>query len=105
MTDARATMAVYRIHRKEWDKGFPRPSAPSAPSKKRSLSQRDDEGSSDDQADTSTAGASVGKKKSRTDQYPGGGRKGVSSGLSVVVQRKEKKTKSGWWKDLGGASG
>jgi hypothetical protein len=25
VTDARATMAVYRLHRKEWERGAPRP--------------------------------------------------------------------------------
>ena len=98
-------MAVYRIHRKEWDKGFPRPSAQPAPSKKRSSSYGNDGRDSDDELDVSATDKLVVKKKARTDQFPGGGRKGVSSGLSVVVQRKEKKTKSGWWKDLSGASG
>ncbi|KAI0090870.1 ribonuclease H-like domain-containing protein [Irpex rosettiformis] len=105
VTDARATMAVYRIHRKEWDKGFPRPLATSAPSRKRPFSHGDEEGNSDDGADESAAVSSIAMKKLKTDQYPGGGRKGVSSGLSVVVQRKEKKTKSGWWKNLGNGSG
>ena len=38
-------------------------------------------------------------------EQPGGGRKGVSSGLSTVIKRKDTKTKSGWWKDLGGSKG
>jgi len=49
--------------------------------------------------------------------HPGGGRKGVSSGLSTVVRHgpalpqgssaanpKSRKNKSEWWKDLGGSS-
>ena len=103
MTDARATMAVYRIHRKEWDKGFPRLSASSAPSRKRSFTHGPEDGG--DEGDDGDSWTSLpASKKTKPDRFPGGGRKGVSSGLSVVVQRKEK-TKSGWWTDLGGASG
>ncbi|KAI0343774.1 ribonuclease H-like protein [Trametopsis cervina] len=109
VTDARATMAVYRIHRKAWDKGFPRPSASGAAlSRKRSITQMDGDGDDDDEAeeDEDAIGRVAGAhKSSRTESFPGGGRKGVSSGLSVVVKRKDTKTKSGWWKDLGGATG
>ncbi len=39
-----------------------------------------------------------GQKKRQV--FPGGGRKGVSSGLSTVVTRKETKTKTKWWAEL-----
>ncbi|KAI0688976.1 ribonuclease H-like domain-containing protein [Cytidiella melzeri] len=102
VTDARATMAVYRIHRKAWEKGFSRPPTTSAaPSRKQSTAQK---GESDGEETNDAVGAvsSAVSKRPRNDQFPRGGRKGVSSGLSVVVQRKEKKTENGWWKDLGG---
>lgn len=80
LTDARATMAVYRLHRKEWEKGSkPMP----ASSKKRK--KLDDE----------------------TEEFPGGGRKGVSSGLSTVVTGPRKNVpaaKKAWWKELAGGS-
>lgn len=97
-------MAVYRIHRKEWDKGFPRPSSvATTESRKRSIAQMDTEGQDgEDDADNAIA---VSSKNSRTAKFPGGGRKGISSGLSVVVKRKETKPKSGWWKDLSSTSG
>lgn len=87
-------MAVYRIHRKTWDKGFPRPSAAAAAptTKKRPSANMDGDEADDDEV--------VSVQKS---QFPGGGRKGISSGLSVVVKHKEGKTKSGWWKELGDA--
>jgi RNA exonuclease 4 len=90
VTDARATMAVFRIHRKTWESG--RRAASDAPNPKT-------------------------KSKTSTEEAPGGGRKGVSSGLSVVLTRKggsktgkghapagakaAKGTKAGWWKEMG----
>ncbi|KAF8921547.1 ribonuclease H-like domain-containing protein [Mucidula mucida] len=59
LTDARATMAVYRIHRKEWEKGTKQP----ALSKKRKKPDDNDE----------------------PEEFPGGGRKGVSSGLLLLL--------------------
>ena len=85
VTDARATMAVFRIHRKEWEKGF-RPLGAGA-SKKRKRSE------SDTQEDLT---------------LPGEGKKGVSSGLSTIVKRTpQTRTKaavkapsSSWWTTL-----
>jgi RNA exonuclease 4 len=78
-------MAVFRIHRKEWEKGF-RPLG---------------------------AGASKKRKRSESDTQeeltpPGEGRKGVSSGLSTIVKRTpQMRTKavvkapsSSWWTTL-----
>lgn len=79
-------MAVYRIHRKEWEKG----SKQQQPSKKRKKPEDDDEG----------------------EEHPGGGRKGVSSGLSTIVTKrggaspKGVPVKKSWWKETGaGAKG
>lgn len=137
VADARATMAVYKLNKKEWEKGsrplpqstksLPASSEPAtaspAPSKaiKRSHSEVDfasdsdsDSASSDDSdnddavsnqeprpkapepsiKDTSTKlkGKQQGKARTKgkdrpTTIFPGGGRKGVSSGLSTVVRR------------------
>ncbi|KAG2347371.1 ribonuclease H-like protein [Suillus weaverae] len=92
VTDARATMAVFRIHRKEWEKGFrplPAPGAGASNKRKRVKSSEPD-----------------------APTPPGGGRKGVSSGLSTIVKRTPqtksktavKTTSNNWWTTLG-ASG
>ncbi|EGN92779.1 hypothetical protein SERLA73DRAFT_190636 [Serpula lacrymans var. lacrymans S7.3] len=107
VTDARATMAVFRIHRKEWEKGS-RPLSVNAEdssvtSKKRKHSEETDD------LEHSTSKEVVNKAESKT--FPGGGRKGVSSGLSTVVKRSNKirssspGEKSQWWKSLGGNVG
>ncbi|KAJ7596279.1 ribonuclease H-like domain-containing protein [Mycena floridula] len=97
VTDARATMAVYRIHRKEWDRGTrPLPAAFSA---------------TDDTKDDATTPVKKKKKRKReeddeeTSSFPGGGRKGVSSGLSTVIRRNGKPkapetSDAEWWKAL-----
>jgi RNA exonuclease 4 len=84
VTDARATMAVFRLHRKAWEKGS-RPVEVVAKKRKRGVG---DVGGRDD-LDEPEPGYARG--------FPGGGRKGVSSGLSTVVRGK----KSKWWTELG----
>ncbi|KAJ7087368.1 ribonuclease H-like domain-containing protein [Mycena belliarum] len=106
VTDARATMAVYRIHRKEWEKGSAPLRLPTAGKGKKRA--RDDEShDSDDSADEAAPAAGKGSKsKAASTSFPGGGRKGVSSGLSTVVRRAAPSTeKKPWWKDLGDAPG
>jgi len=85
-------MAVFRLHRKEWDKGFrPFPAPGAGESKKRKHAESDEP-----DALTPT----------------GGGSKGISSGLSTIVKRNPqtktkaaaKTTNSKWWTTLG-ASG
>ncbi|KAG2104010.1 ribonuclease H-like domain-containing protein [Suillus discolor] len=92
VTDARATMAVFRLHRKEWEKGFkPLPAPRAGASKKRKLDE------SSEPAEPTP---------------PGRGRKGVSSGLSTIVKRTPqtrskstvKTASNNWWTTLG-ASG
>ncbi|KAJ7201086.1 ribonuclease H-like domain-containing protein [Mycena pura] len=117
VTDARATMAVFRLHRKEWEKG----SAPLPASQKRAREHTEEEQEEQEEEEDVHAGA--GKKGAKTRaRLPGGGRKGVSSGLSTIVRRSgrgasapgnEEKSKGGgksgggggtqWWKELGGA--
>ena len=92
-------MAIYRIHRKEWEKGI-RPSPDYIHPKKRKRLSVEDDNVED-------------VEKSRG---PGGGRKGVSSGLSTIVKRGGSSSRSNggsgpsgeskkWWKELGGGSG
>ncbi|KAJ6525584.1 ribonuclease H-like domain-containing protein [Mycena vulgaris] len=99
VTDARATMAVYRLHRKEWEKGSAPLRRPLAAGKKRSREEGEDESEEEDEPVAGKTAAG----------FPGGGRKGVSSGLSTVVRRGAGGASGGekaqWWKELGGASG
>ncbi|THH30878.1 hypothetical protein EUX98_g3325 [Antrodiella citrinella] len=83
VTDARATMAVYRLHRKDWDKGV-RPPRTSA-SKKRKATEDDSDGDDDDAQGRNPAKRKKSKKQEKA--FPGGGRKGVSSGLSTVIKQ------------------
>jgi len=141
-------MAVYRIHKKDWEKGS-RPhliskvaSTSSTPTTPKKASKRtaveaefasDAESESESDSDepstsktklkstakTTTAGKK-GKIKDSSTTFPGGGRKGVSSGLSTVIKKigavsPGSKTslsshskaagsagKSEWWKQLPG---
>ncbi|EPQ55245.1 hypothetical protein GLOTRDRAFT_138856 [Gloeophyllum trabeum ATCC 11539] len=107
VTDARATMALYRLHRKEWERGkrMPLPELLGAISKGNSKKRKHD--------------SVDGQESDPTTEFPGGGRKGISSGLSVVVKRSwnhkteegveershssagKKKGSTQWWKQLG----
>jgi len=94
VTDARATMAIYRLYRREWEKGktLQLPSDPSrTPRKRKRL---------DGEADNDP---------------PGGGEKGISTGLTTIVKclnpSKTKSTSSTaskkraeWWSELGSSS-
>jgi len=140
-------MAVYRIHKKDWEKGsrpHPTPkvastsSTPTTSSKKASKRTAveaefaSDAESEPDLDEPSTSKAKLnptpkpttagkkGKTKDSSTTFPGGGRKGVSSGLSTVVKKigaesPGSKTslsshskaagsagKSEWWKQLPG---
>lgn len=86
-------MAVFRLHRKEWEKGLALPPAPTDPKKRVSAKRKRKDTDDEDESP-------------KAETFPGGGRKGVSSGLSVVV-RGSKGTKGSqaqkkgeWWKDL-----
>ncbi|KAG2129871.1 MipD protein [Suillus bovinus] len=89
VTDARATMAVFRLHRKEWEKGFkPLPAPGTGASNKRKR---------------------VENIELATPTPLGRGRKGVSSGLSTIVKRipqtksktAVKTASNNWWTTLG----
>ena len=111
VTDARATMAVYRLHRKDWEKGNRPialqggPVATAGAKRKRDddASENEEEGNNDEVVvKPSLAKEKKKKKKLNSQEYPGGGRKGVSSGLSTVVRRGpgKEKEKTQWWKQL-----
>ncbi|KAI0750120.1 ribonuclease H-like domain-containing protein [Daedaleopsis nitida] len=146
VTDARATMAVFRLHRKIWEQNTrplararskspssttPTPTVPRNRSRSTSLAERPEaDGSllgSEDEGDpvahashtaSPTTTKRTGKKTNPRKSFPGGGRRGVSSGLSTVVKRQGTYEKSGrgqakatktqtkdkWWKELGAGS-
>jgi len=100
-------MAVYRIHKKDWEKGSrPHPtSAPANPStkaSKRTATEAEFASDAESESDSDEPSTSVpklkstpkttvvgkkGKTKDSSTTFPGGGRKGVSSGLSTVVKK------------------
>ena len=94
-------MAVYRIHRKEWEKSIQSSPKHVHPKKRKRVSAEDDNVED--------------VKKSQGPAFPGGGRKGVSSGLSTIVKRGGSGSQSNggsgpggkskkWSKELGGGS-
>ncbi|KAF9444113.1 hypothetical protein P691DRAFT_796790 [Macrolepiota fuliginosa MF-IS2] len=89
VTDARATMAIYRIHKKEWEKGVKPVEFVNTKKRKRDSTkgkERADEDDEDDEAEPAT---------------PSTQRKGISSGLSMVIRRQSKKA---WWSELPSSS-
>ncbi|KAK7691686.1 hypothetical protein QCA50_005086 [Cerrena zonata] len=124
VTDARATMAIYRIHRKVWDKGHPPISSIETGKKRKhnasTADDAEDESGNEDDVDPSSSSNKSTKLKSQSNSskerpqgFPGGGRKGVSSGLSTIVKRSGSSASSGansskksaWWKELGNGPG
>lgn len=100
-------MALYRLHRKEWEKSFRQFNITKKSKKKRKLEEMEDDGA------TEEAAASTKRARSEVEEFPGGGRRGVSSGLSTVIKRSVQpaklktsgKTDSGsnggnWWSSL-----
>ncbi|CDO76386.1 hypothetical protein BN946_scf184578.g3 [Trametes cinnabarina] len=155
VTDARATMALFRLHRKEWEKDL-RPLAALVRARSRSRSRSKSPvravataGIPAKRARRSSSPAALAtdgdeeqgrnglpqpsakrlkfkaspRGRSSTaarseDAFPGGGRRGVSSGLSTVMKKfggsgsrsaedggkpkRKTKTKEKWWQELGG---
>ena len=98
-------MAVYRLHRKEWEEGKKRLVKLGESGKKRKRHKNNATRGPEAHGDEDSEGEGV------KSEFPGGGRKGVSSGLTTVVRRganarthaidgrgAQKKTK--WWKEL-----
>ncbi|KAJ7275017.1 ribonuclease H-like domain-containing protein [Mycena rebaudengoi] len=126
VTDARATMAVYRLHRREWERGsapLRLPSSSTSVSRDADPEEEDDEDEQEEAQDEEGGRAAnkgkkdTGSKTKGKESFPGGGRKGVSSGLGVVVRRGSgsgsapRGGKGGgggggeWWKELGAKKG
>jgi RNA exonuclease 4 len=92
-------MALYRLYKPEWEASLRkvteayREKAGLAPPVKGKRKRGDSEGADGDDGDDDDEGAERSTKKKQK-EFPGGGRKGVSSGLSVVVKRFGKKVES-----------
>jgi RNA exonuclease 4 len=91
VTDARATMALYRLFKTEWEQSIrPQTEAYKAKLGKGKGKETEKEGGGkrkrdDDDSESEEEEETQAKKKKEV--FPGGGRKGVSSGLSVIVRR------------------
>ena len=95
-------MALYRLHKKEWDKNF----SPAPRQKFKGKKRERDTASPDSRHQRS------GKKSRKEETFPGGGRRGVSSGLSTVVTQRSvsakddhdttgaKVAEGDWWSTL-----
>lgn len=99
-------MAVYRLHRKEWEKGHKQLTKAADSGMKRKRGEKKEH----EDPGVNEAGDDDGEDMKAKKQFPGGGRKGVSSGLTTVIRRggngkggtTGEKTK--WWKELAGSS-
>ncbi|CAE7132623.1 unnamed protein product [Rhizoctonia solani] len=109
VTDARAAMAIYRLHKRAWDASLP------ALHVKRTNATSGNEAKHGDpaisQGADQTQGKAKRKRRNSAEEFPGGGRRGVSSGLGVIVKPRATKTGkeksadqgvSKWWQTLGG---
>lgn len=121
VTDARATMAIYRLYRKVWESSLPASyiKAASLVHAKRvaastsdvgphgtsktmgdlaALKRKAEDSGDDDEKANLEKTLLRAMTRSRAAPVPPGGRKGISSGLSTVVKRGDQKTL--WWKQL-----
>lgn len=133
VTDARATMALYRTHRVDWEQRFNKQfsaavsAVAGANAKEKGVKRKasgvvaDDGETDEDDRETNSISVKLSTlwKNGSNEVFPGGGRRKVSSGLSVVTKRlgsnssKTKKSKGNlsssisnnngedkWWKTL-----
>ncbi|EKM53481.1 uncharacterized protein PHACADRAFT_259897 [Phanerochaete carnosa HHB-10118-sp] len=120
--DARATMAIFRLHRKVWESSntaaFMRKNLlnlfPVSPAEAKTLaveakandvtSQGVEDGTyvrkrqAEIHSPASAKEILQTKVRARAPSFPRGGRKGISSGLATVTKRRD--PKSAWWKEL-----
>jgi len=84
-------MALYRLHKVEWEKLL-RPATEAYRAKtaksggKRKRGEDEDDDDEDDEEEEETKGKGKKGKREET-SFPGGGRKGVSSGLGLIVRK------------------
>lgn len=83
VTDARATMALYRLHMTEWEAAA-RKTTEAFRLKTSGKRKQEEESGSEEDVDGDAPKTK--KKKAAPESFPGGGRKGISSGLSTVVK-------------------
>ncbi|WWC88026.1 uncharacterized protein L201_002929 [Kwoniella dendrophila CBS 6074] len=113
VTDARATMGLYRLHKVEWEKELYRtteayrakvgkgkkgeiPSSNANGKRKRDNDDDDDHKEDGKISENETDHIQNGKKgRKAVQQFPGGGRKGISSGLGLIVRKNGKRVESG----------
>jgi RNA exonuclease 4 len=110
VTDARATLAIYRLHRKQWEKGYAViPIRVPYKAKEKDIGDQlapEPEISQRSSGDDRSRRTSL---PSRTSEGKTTYRKGVSSGLSTIVRHRSKVnsgvggSKNKWWSELGGA--
>ncbi|KAG8739104.1 3'-5' exonuclease [Ceratobasidium sp. 414] len=128
VTDARAAMAIYRLHKRSWDASLPVSHLRGSASSTRHAP--DEDGDSENSGTESLGRPRRKRRSSDSESFPGGGRRGVSSGLSTVVRgggHKSGKRKTGvqrtkslaatgdlqhshvgkekWWQSLAGPGG
>ncbi|KAF9524968.1 ribonuclease H-like domain-containing protein [Crepidotus variabilis] len=122
VTDARATMAIYRLHKKEWEKGARSSAANSFTSEVVAQTNIDSHTAAKASIGHHPSGNLVKAKVKANISVPSGSdRKGVSSGISTVVKHSGVKNIRGrksavidtkpkpsaakdWWKELPGGS-
>jgi len=110
VTDARAAMAIYRLYRKQWEKGYA--VVPIRVLQKEKTKDIGDQLVSESKSIGAGDGSEDGPRPTKLSLSSKTGtiqRKGVSSGLSTVVRHRPK-VKGGvggnkvkWWSELGGA--
>lgn len=113
-------MAIYRLHKRAWDA-----SLPVSHLKPSTLISRQETGGGHDSDDSGDEDKAEPKRKRRSsnESFPGGGRRGVSSGLSTIVKVNGGPTRKGrpstetknlrhphapkgkWWQTLDGSGG
>ncbi|CAE6460718.1 unnamed protein product [Rhizoctonia solani] len=108
VTDARAAMAIYRLHKRAWDASLPASHVKRA----ETISGNAESGVvAMEDADRTQGAKAKRKRRDSAGEFSGGGRRGVSSGLGAIVQTratrpgKEKSADQGgskWWQSLGG---
>ncbi|KIJ63507.1 hypothetical protein HYDPIDRAFT_92003 [Hydnomerulius pinastri MD-312] len=107
ITDARATMALFRLHKKQWESGFKPPLAHGGGKQKRKRGAEAEDARAGDEGDEESSQPHPSSSPRPPKQS--GPRKGVSSGLSTVLKRAGTRSSGEaggaggkWWTSLGG---
>lgn len=86
-------MALYRLHKQEWETIVRRQTEAfhAKTLRKPKGSQVIEEDEEDDNENSSKPGSKKRRRVEAPESFPGGGRKGISSGLGVIVKRMDGK--------------